>query len=219
MCEQRGGRQRAREGLRRHRRGIDARLAIGVDELVFHSRDNQATQAAALVGKLAAFLEGDALGETLFDELVVDRIGQLDALLLERQILEIAPAGGLGFCLVGSSRRRRGRIVCLRLVVAIGLGSGERVELAELFGKLHLELRGVDALGLRHEDASFEHPQLQAQSLVRSAKLIALVNQSGDLLGVGGASDSLPGKRRFELGHSRVERGCVAVGHPVGADL
>ena len=32
-------------------------------------------------------------------------------------------------------------------------------------------------------------------------------------------SDSLPGERRFELGHSRVERGCVAVGHPVGADL
>ncbi len=65
---------------------------------------------------------------------------------------------------------------------------------AELFGNLHLELRGVDALGFRDEEASFEHLQLQAQSLVRSAKLIALVNQSGDRLGVGGASDSLPAR-------------------------
>jgi hypothetical protein len=39
--EQRGGGERSREHLRRHRGRLDARFALGVDDLVFHARDDQ----------------------------------------------------------------------------------------------------------------------------------------------------------------------------------
>ena len=78
-----------------------------------------------------------ALGFAGGDELFVERIGDLDALFLERQILEIASAG-------------RRALLLLRIVAVVGLGAvfvvlveraGELVELAELLRELHLELR------------------------------------------------------------------------------
>jgi hypothetical protein len=133
-----------------------------------------------------------------FDQLFVERVGDLDALLFERQRLEVAAA----------SRLLLRPLLLLVLAVLVGrrVGrrdrerAGERVELAELLGELHLELRGVDALGLGDEDASLEHLELDAQALVRGTELIALPGERGDLL-------PLDRERGFEVGNS-----CVAAG-------
>jgi len=119
------------------------------------------------VGKLAALLEVDALGESLVDQLFVDRIGELDALLFERQLLEVAAPRGLAFRLVvGRGAGRCRGVVGPTVVLVLRQRASERVELAQLLGELHLELRGVDPLRLRDEDASLEHLELEAQTLV-----------------------------------------------------
>ena len=80
--------------LRRHRRGVDRGLAVLADDLVLDARENDAPHAAALESELAALLEVDPRRLASSDELLVERVGDLDALLFERQLLEIAPAGG-----------------------------------------------------------------------------------------------------------------------------
>ena len=164
--------ERAGEGLRRHRRGVDRGLAVVTDDLVLDPREDDAPHAAPLVGELAALLGGDAHRLAFKHELLVERIDNLDALLLERQLLEIAPAGGPLFSIL--------------LVVALVVGrvrrlARERVELAKLLGELDLELRGVDALGFRNEDAALQELELFAQPRVRGTELVALFGHGREL--------------------------------------
>ena len=173
--EQRRRRERTRERLGRHRRGVDRGLAVRAEDLILDPRQDQAPHAATLVGELAALLEVDARRLALLDQLLVERVGDLDALLFERQLAQVAPAGRLALLLallvvVAVSVRRR-----VRWLVAER--ARERVELTQLGRELDLQLRGIDALGLGDEDASLEQLELLPQPCVRGAELIALLGQ------------------------------------------
>src|SRR5262249_10346871 len=146
MGEQRRRGERAREALGRHGRGLDDRLAAGVGGAVLDARDDQAAHTAALPGEPAALFEADTLGLALGDELVEERVGDLDALLFERELLQVATAGRLAR--LALRRRCAARLGCWRWRLA-----AEAIERGERGGELQLQLRRVDALGLGHEDA------------------------------------------------------------------
>ena len=114
------------------------------------------------------------VGLALLDQLLVERVGDLDALLFERQLAQVAPAGGalllVLLVVVAVSVRRRVRWL-------VDERACERVELTQLGRELDLQLRGIDALGLGDEDASLEQLELLPQPCVRGAELIALLGQ------------------------------------------
>jgi hypothetical protein len=144
--QQRRRRHRAREGLFGHRRGLDVGLTVAAHRPVLHARYDQAPQAALLVGELRALLETDALGLAVSDQLLEERVGDLEPFLGERHLGEVAPAGGL-------------RLLARRLVTFGGRRLGrlsDAIELGQLDRELELELGGIDALGFGEEDAAFE---------------------------------------------------------------
>src|ERR1700677_4605162 len=91
-----------------------------------HSRQDYATQTAALVAELVALLDADALGLALGDELLVGRIGELDPLFDEWQLLQIA-APRRPFLLIP-----RVAVVAVLVGIVILERAGERIELTEL---------------------------------------------------------------------------------------
>jgi hypothetical protein len=111
MCASSDGAQSALgEELRRHRRRVEGGLAAGGGgDLVLDAGEHDAPHAAALVPELAALLETDARGLAGRDELLVERVGDLDALLFEWPRLQIPASGRLLLLLFLVLVGRRGR--------------------------------------------------------------------------------------------------------------
>jgi hypothetical protein len=107
--EERRRRERAGEALRRHRRGLDQRVAVHVDHPVLRPCVDEHPGAAPLPGDLAALLEVEPLGLPLGHELLEDRIEGLDPHDRELQVAQIAPAGGLALLGGGAVATAGGR--------------------------------------------------------------------------------------------------------------
>src|SRR5438874_1683841 len=65
------------------------------------------------------------------------------------------PVGLAFWLLVGGAWRHQREVIGIGRLFGLRQRACERVELAEFCGELELELRRVDALGLRDEDAPF----------------------------------------------------------------
>jgi hypothetical protein len=179
--------QLARDLGRRDRGGI------AVADLVLDARDDEANVARTPPHELVAVLGPDAIGAPL-----ERRIGQLDALLGHVELGEATSSFGLGLGgLLASARLRRSSDFRIRRT--IGGEAGELVELAQLGGKLELELCRVDALGFGDDEAAPHQLDLELQVAVALAKAVALGGQLVSAL-------PLFRERHFELRHACRER-------------
>ena len=182
VCEQRRRGQAAFKEFGRDRGDLDFSHAVGVRETVLGSRDDQNAHALATPGEPRGLLEAGAGGLARCDELFEEWVGQLQPLLVEIELPDIAPTAfgvaGLG----GGSWTARPLAAGRRglLVVRRAGGAGEPVELGEFGRELQLELRCVHALGLGHEDALLEQLQLDPSHLKGRAEAIALDDQTLD---------------------------------------
>ena len=119
------------------------------------------------------------------DELLEVRVGDLDRLLLERQVLQLAPARAVIACALAAALAVTcERFARLRLdVLGQAERAGQRVELAQLVLVLEAQLLLViGSLGLGDEDLALPKLQLQAQALVRRAQILALMLELCDAL-------------------------------------
>ena len=135
----------------------------------------------------AALLEADPL-----DHSFERRVQDLHPLLGHRRGGEVAAAFALG--LVCAPEARRPSPTCwprIRRGLELQLG-GEPNHLLHLVGELDLQLRDVDPLGLRHEDAAAKQLELLFDLLVGPPQLVALGGHPRELL-----------RRRRELGPER----------------
>ena len=177
--DHRGSEQAAREQLLGHggRDQLEHGLLVragrvgGGCRLVGRSGDDHAHPAAATIPQLEALLEADAL-DGAFERGIED----LHALLGQILVAEVATAGRLDAPL-GRGRRLRGvaRQVgrCRRRGLVVEL-FGEGVELRLGLCELHLQLRGIDALGLREVDPPSKKLHLLLELLVGTAQRVTL---------------------------------------------
>jgi hypothetical protein len=169
----------AGQHLCRHRGGDHIGVALSVDGLVTNPRNDHTPLAAALVRELGRFIEAVTHDFAFGDEFLQMRVWDLDALLFEGQIAQVAPTGAgvvlalaTGFAIGGIDFGVGGCLASVVLFVWLLVGDAERacnlVELSQLLGKLNLELLGIGALRLGNEESALEEVELLAQALVRS---------------------------------------------------
>jgi hypothetical protein len=205
--DQAGCEQPATKELLGLRNRYDRRGPVLLRLLVLRARRHDAHRATAPVGHHAALLEADP-----FDRSFEGRVQDLHPLLGHRHGGEIAAT--LALRLVSLWRRvvrarRAGRGI--RRGIQLELG-GEPNDLLHLVGELDLQLRDVDPLGLRHEDAAAEQLELLLELLVRTPQLVALggdprkcLRRRGELRPERGdmrAHLSVRLRRRLELRHA-----------------
>jgi hypothetical protein len=191
MRRERGRCERTRQHLVRQCGRDDIGIAGRVYGLIANARNDHSTLATALVRELARLVETVSYHLALRDQLLQVRVTQLDALFLERQIAQVAaPTAAVVLALAALLP-----VSCFDVGVGVVLGAtishtercGHRLDSAQLFSELDLELLGVDAFSLRDEQPPFEQLQLLPQSLVSRAQTVALQLQAGDALGKGRA--------------------------------
>lgn len=166
VCEQRRRREAPREHLRRHRRGVRLRhhRFDSFDFVaVLHARRLHSHHPAAPPHQLVADFE--AAPRHLALQRVVEHH---DALLGQLKLAQVSAAAG--------ALLRRGRWWCRRHQ---RFGNGlealrEGVQLRQLRRELQLELRDIDALGLRDEEPPLHQLQLELQRVVRRAQRVSL---------------------------------------------
>lgn len=146
--------------------------------------------------QLVTFLEPDPLGFSLADQIVHNRVGDLDALFGKVDLAQVAATGGLTLALAGA---RRCAAVTARAGPRVGLGlvgdlACQRVQGGELLRELQLKLGAVDPLGLGDEDPPSKKLELLPQPLVRRAELVALFRQPLDVGSAGGMGGALGGQ-------------------------
>ena len=93
--EQRRRGQRAREALGRHRRGLDVVSPWASTARYFTRAMTRRRRPPRFHASLQLSSKPDALGLALGDELLEERVGDLDALFLEGNVAQVAPARGL----------------------------------------------------------------------------------------------------------------------------
>lgn len=184
-----------RHELGRHLRGVHRGLSRLCRQQVLDPSHDDTPESTALVTELRALFETDALGLALGEKLFVERVRNLDALFFKRKRAQITtPRGFTPLLLVVGLAR------VVRLLVFAGFErAGESIERAQLVFELELELRRVDALGLRDEQPTLEKLELDTKSRVRCPKIVSLFRDDRERA-------VRVAKRAFELSDARVDR-------------
>lgn len=174
VCVERRGTDRAREDRRRRHRGDERHLgAVGVlDGAVGRLLGDEPGHRASTVLHRRADVSADDLRLAAPDQRLHLRVRQHDLLDGQARLVELAAAARLQLRARRRRTQRRGR-----LDHACSLRSGLDL-LLQLIERGHrpleLELRRVDALGLRLEDAVTQQLVLLLEDRVRPAQLLEL---------------------------------------------